>query len=219
MINFRFSLCLPSKSDSQIVLGQSGAEDLQSLGDFYVKINEQRVRRGQTPFISREVLESIFNFIKYGEVNDNFSKTKIRSFWDIIKRKKINVEENEGSIDTLFPLTLFKFETEIFCDRKKMVEKRNEMLTIRIKDLVSEHLDMDIKENIITNRYSVYKCTVKGYMGNIPSLNEIKETLETSLEIRGIDVNFSGRYIKITVPLAEKPIPIDVKKMIESTIC
>lgn len=74
----RVSLMVANSTESQIILDETGGEQLRPRGDFLLKMNGGQVTRGQAPFVSNEEIDDIFAHMRetYGkpEVVDFESK-------------------------------------------------------------------------------------------------------------------------------------------------
>lgn len=217
-MGMQITLRLSTATQSQIVLGEKGAEKLQGFGDFYLSIKGKDKWRGQAPLIEKDEIKDISEYISVGKTSgeNKVEKNRIKKIFKLIKRSK---DEIETSDNTLFPLSLFK-------DRKELIEvKRNkaeeyaealqESITVHLK---AEKIKADKSEIHVHNTAIEYRYTLPPNTTKIPK-EELQTTLESSLKVVGVNVKLSGRSIIIIVPLARRyKIPIDIKTMINEVI-
>ena len=90
----KISLMVGSGTESMIILGETGAENLKPHGDFYASINNTDAIRGQAPFVDNEdELPKIFENLR-----KNYPKPDLVDITEELERKKQEFAELKAEI-------------------------------------------------------------------------------------------------------------------------
>jgi len=139
----------------------------------------------------------------------------------IVKMRKRRKAKESGSVEEerefSYPLTLFKDRSGTIEGQRSKAERYAEALQESINiHLTTKNIYADKSELYVINTSIEYRYNLPPNVTKLPNLEELQTTLDSSLDVEGVNVKLSGRRIIIIVPLPkEYQIPIDVKTMIE----
>lgn len=139
----------------------------------------------------------------------------------IVKMRKRRKAKESGSVEDerefSYSLTLFKDRSGKIEGQRNKAERYAEALQESINiHLTTKNIYADKSELYVINTSIEYRYNLPPNVTKLPNLDELQTTLDSSLDVEGVNVKLSGRTIIIIVPLPkEYQIPIDVKTMIE----
>lgn len=133
-----------------------------------------------------------------------------------LKNKHQEINEEKG-IKYTYPLTLYENKTREIEGQRQKAEQYAEVTKTAIDmHLSAKKVFADKSEMYVINTSVEYWYTLPPNNTKMPNLEELQTTLDSALDIEGVNIKQSGRSIIMTVPLPKsRQVPIDVKTMVE----